>query len=119
MDMLAGVALGGGEFDPGGLDMHQGPSPTHAHTMGTPAAASPAAATALDMDVRAVAARSIKPGCAQFELSSWNPKTSKPHVAQLRAEIKRRKAEAKCDNWDAKKCARWLHTNAQRSANNW
>ena len=109
--MLAGVALGGGEFDPGGFDMHQEPSPARAHAVEAPAATSPADVTELDMNVRAVAARSIKPGCAQFELHSWNPKSSKPHIPHLRAEIKRRNAEVKCDNWDAQKCARWLHNN--------
>ena len=114
MDILAGAALFGNDFDPGGLDMDEAATPD-LHDVGAaaPCEATPnAAPPTAEIDARAVSARSIQPGCTQYDIKTWEPTSSKPHLSHLRAEIKRRDAEIKCDNWKAPQCADWLHKNA-------
>ena len=98
------VALGGDTFDAGGLN----------HIIQTAAAVVTAQGDSAFVEPimceRTQAARSIKPGCKQYELKKWNPSSSKPQVAHLRAEVARRDRNAACNNWLAGKCAQWLYT---------
>lgn len=64
------------------------------------------------LDVRAAAARFIRPGGSHHVLSCWPDGRTKPRKEHLMAEIVRRDATQQSKYWDRQKCADWLHANA-------
>lgn len=89
---------------------------------GAEEAPSPPIQAAPEEDPKQVAANSIEPGCAQYTISSWMPKSEKPthkHLLAAMGEqgsnriIPEGERKPQPGQWNVQKIADWLHDHAK------